>query len=218
MCAGTEYRTAVVFVHGLWMMNLNTLLLRQRVHAALGFDCEAFQYSAYKSTPSEIVVRLAEFAMGLGVERLHLVGHSLGGLLVMRMLTQTPRLPPGRVVLLGSPVARSRAAESLAASTVGRAMLGPAGMEELVLEQGRRWTGEREIGVIAGNSRFGLGHVIGHIDEENDGSVAVEETRLPGAQDHIILPVSHSGMVFSPEVAQQVGHFLVHGAFERRAP
>ncbi len=210
--------TTVVFVHGLWMMNLNTLLLRQRVHAAHGFDCEAFHYSAHKSTPSEIVARLADFSTGLGVERLHLVGHSLGGLLLMRMLTQTSGLPPGRALLLGSPVVRSRAAEGLAASTLGRSLLGPAGMEELVLEQGRSWTGEREIGVIAGNSRFGLGHVIGHIEEENDGTVAVEETRLPGARDHIVLPVSHTGMLFSPEVAQQVGQFLLHGAFERHAP
>jgi pimeloyl-ACP methyl ester carboxylesterase len=199
------------------MLNLNTLLLRQRVHAAHGFDCEAFQYSAQKSTPAEIVARLADFSAGLDVERLHFVGHSLGGLLLMRMLTQTPRLAPGRAVLLGSPVVRSRAAEGLAASPFGRRLLGPAGMEELVLEQGRRWTGEREIGVIAGNSRFGLGHVIGRIEEENDGSIAVEETRLPGARDHIVLPVSHSGMLFSLEVAQQVGHFLVHGVFDHPA-
>ena len=68
------------------------------------------------------------------------------------------------------------------------------------------------------NARFGLGHVIGRIEEENDGSVAVAETRLSGARDHIVLPVSHSGMLFSREVARQVGHFLTHGTFARSEP
>ena len=212
------HRTAVVFVHGLWMMNLNTLLLRQRVRAAHGFDCHAFHYSARATSPAEIVERLADFIDGLGVERVHLVGHSLGGLLVLRLLAQSPDVPPGRAVLLGAPVVRSRAAQELAASTLGRALLGAAGHEELVVEQGRSWQGPREIGCIAGTSRFGLGHVIGRIEEENDGSVAVAETRLTGASDHIVLPVSHSGMVFSQEVAQQTGYFLVNGTFERPSP
>lgn len=205
----------VVFVHGLWMMNLNTLLLRQRVHAEYGFECEAFHYSARASMPGQIVERLAGFIGALGVERLHLVGHSLGGLIVMRLLAESRTLPPGRVVLLGAPVVRSRAAERLAATTLGRAMLGTAGVEELAREQDRSASGEREIGCIAGNSRFGLGHVIGRIEEENDGSVAVEETRLAGARDHLVLPVSHTGMLFSQDVAHQVGHFLARGAFDR---
>jgi pimeloyl-ACP methyl ester carboxylesterase len=200
------------------MMNLNTLLLRQRVRAEYGFGCEAFTYSAQTASPEQIVARLADFVDTLGAESLHLVGHSLGGLLVMRYLVQSRNVPPGRAVLLGAPVVRSRAAESLAASTLGRALLGPTGVEELVLEQERTWSGGRDIGCIAGNARFGLGHVIGHIVEENDGSVAVGETMLPGASDHLLLPVSHTGMLFSPDVAHQVGHFLEHGSFDRRAP
>jgi len=205
----------VVFVHGLWMMNLNTLLLRQRMRTEYGFECEAFHYSAHASTPAEIVERLGGFIAVLGAERLHLVGHSLGGLIVMRLLAESRGLPPGRAVLLGAPVVRSRAAQRLAASTLGRAMLGPTGVEELARDQERSASGERDIGCIAGNARFGLGHVIGHIEEENDGSVAVGETRLAGARDHLVLPVSHTGMLFSQDVSHQAGFFLEQGRFER---
>jgi hypothetical protein len=97
-------------------------------------------------------------------------------------------------------------------------MLGTADVEELVVEQGRRWQREREVGCIAGNARFGLGHVIGRIEEENDGSVAIEEACLPGACDHLVLPVSHTGMLFSRDVAHPVGYFLVNGSFRRSAP
>lgn len=211
----SDARTAVIFVHGLWMMNLNTLLLRQRVKTLRGFECEAFHYSAHASTPAEIVDRLSYFVDSIRADQLHLVGHSLGGLIVLRYLAQMKRLPPGRAVLLGAPVVRSRAAERLAATTLGRAMLGTAGVEELVGETDRRWAGERDIGCIAGNSRFGLGQVVGRIDDENDGSVAVDETRLPGAVDHLVLPVSHTGMLFSQDVAHQVGHFLDRGRFDR---
>src|SRR5882672_1749126 len=90
-----RHRGIVVFVHGLWMMNLNTLLLRQRVRSGFGFDCEAFHYSAHASTPAQIVARLGDFVGALGAGRLHFVGHSLGGLIVMRYLAEALDLPPG---------------------------------------------------------------------------------------------------------------------------
>ena len=49
--------------------------------------------------------------------------------------------------------------------------------------------------------------------EPNDGTVAVSETRMPGATDHIVLPVSHMGMLLSARVAQETGHFLTQGHF-----
>ena len=49
---------------------------------------------------------------------------------------------------------------------------------------------------------------------DHDGTVLVEETRLPGAKDHIVVgTTSHSGMLFSGEVAEQAVHFLTHGKF-----
>jgi hypothetical protein len=52
-------------------------------------------------------------------------------------------------------------------------------------------------------------------DGPNDGTVAVSETRLPGAKDHLCVAVSHSGLVLSGEVADQVAAFLGSGAFDR---
>ena len=46
-----------------------------------------------------------------------------------------------------------------------------------------------------------------------DGTVTVEESRLPGAKDHIVVSTSHTGMLFSAEVADQAAHFLQHGSF-----
>ncbi|HEV2286271.1 MAG TPA: hypothetical protein VGR80_09525, partial [Steroidobacteraceae bacterium] len=57
---------------------------------------------------------------------------------------------------------------------------------------------------------------LAHFDEENDGTVAVSETRLPGATDHIVLPVSHLGMLVSARVAHETGRFLTEGRFSVR--
>jgi hypothetical protein len=53
------------------------------------------------------------------------------------------------------------------------------------------------------------------VPEPSDGVVTVEETRLPGLSDHLVLPVSHSGMLISQEVARQTAAFLRDGRFER---
>jgi hypothetical protein len=45
--------------------------------------------------------------------------------------------------------------------------------------------------------------------------VAVSETALAGATDQIVLPVSHSSMVFSGVVVAQTVAFLRAGRFER---
>jgi hypothetical protein len=43
----------------------------------------------------------------------------------------------------------------------------------------------------------------------------VEETRLPAMRDHIVLNVSHSGMLVSRAVAHQIDAFLRDGAFDK---
>ena len=43
--------------------------------------------------------------------------------------------------------------------------------------------------------------------------MAVSETRMPGATDHITLPVSHFGMLLSARVAREAGAFLALGHF-----
>ena len=77
----------------------------------------------------------------------------------------------------------------------------------------RRWAQERELGIIAGTRPLSLGRLVTNFDEDNDGMVAVSETRLPGATAHLALPVSHTGLLLSARVAHEVGQFLEYGHF-----
>ena len=84
------------------------------------------------------------------------------------------------------------------------------------ISSGWKSTQRPDTKIVAGTQPLGVGQLLAQFDEDNDGTVAVSETRMPGATDHIILPVSHLGMLVSARVAHETGHFLTHGRFSLR--
>lgn len=211
--------TVVVYVHGLWLTGREGGWLRRRLAQDLGAETVAFSYPSVVGDTTANARALQEFLGAISAENLHLVGHSLGGLVILKYFEEgaAAQLPPGRVVLMGSPLRGSRAARGLARVPFGKKILGRSAGEELLTPRDRGWEGMREIGVIAGDLGVGLGRLVGTGSEPSDGTVLVEETRLDGATDHLVMRVSHSGMLFSAAVAKQAGVFLRTGAFERAA-
>lgn len=207
--------TALVFVHGLWLTGIESTLLLQRIGGELECETHYFHYPSVTASMAEILSELRAFLRRLDVETLHLVGHSLGGIVVLRLLEAHDDLPQGRAVLLGSPSKGSRAAQGVARWPIGAAILGRNIETEVLTPRPRRWGGRRDLGVIAGDLSLGLGRFFGVLDEANDGTVCVSETQLEGATDHIVLPISHTGMLFSGEVAHQTAQFLASGRFTR---
>jgi pimeloyl-ACP methyl ester carboxylesterase len=208
--------TLTVLLHGLWMHGFELGVLRRRLQASTGTRTVAFSYPSMRGGLAEHVRRLLEFARQQNAQQLHFVGHSLGGLVILDALRVTNDLPPGRAVLLGTPVQGSRAAQGMARSLpFGRTMLGMTAYQELVQGKPRQWSGQCEVGVIAGSYNVGLGRLFVSRDVESDGTVLVSETQLPGAADHIVLRTSHTSMLFSTEVATQTAHFLQQGSFRR---
>jgi pimeloyl-ACP methyl ester carboxylesterase len=208
--------TAVVFVHGLWLTGVESTLLRRRLASNLRGDTYSFRYPSVSASMQDIVHRLGEFTSRLDAGTVHFVGHSLGGIVLLRFFEQAPRVPPGRIVLLGSPVRGSRAAHHVARWPLGAAIMGRNVEAEVLKAPERRWNGQRELGVIAGDLSVGLGRLFGELGGPNDGTICVEETEIPGTADRIVLPVSHTGILFSAEVARQTAAFLTSGRFNTR--
>jgi pimeloyl-ACP methyl ester carboxylesterase len=206
-------RTVVVYVHGLWLNGWEGVLLRRRLARRLGCETRAFSYASVSAGVSDNARALEVFLGQMSADTLHLVGHSLGGLLIFELFARSPALPPGRVVFLGSPLQGSRAARNLDRLAFGRRMMGFTGRELLVPVGGRRWSGPRELGVIAGSLALGMGRFVGSFDEPNDGTVLVSETQIEGAKRHLTLHTTHTGMVYSPVVAGHVAKFLQEGDF-----
>lgn len=209
---------SAVLLHGVWMPGGEMLLLKRHLESEAGIRAHVFSYPSVRGSLDQHVAALTAFAAGLDAERLHFVGHSLGGIVALKALGSS-ELPAGRVVCLGSPLCGSLAASALMRYRWGKFIAGDALPEAVLAEPASTWAQPvvraREIGVIAGDRSAGMGRLLASFDQPNDGTVAVSETALAGAKDHIVMHVSHSGMVLSRDVAIQTAAFLQRGEFLR---
>jgi pimeloyl-ACP methyl ester carboxylesterase len=207
----------VVLVHGLWMNGSEFALLGHRLRREHGFDVRVFKYSSLRGDFAATCERLGRFVRGSGAGRVHLIAHSLGGAFAHRMLEEDPSTVSGHVVLLASPLGGSRAAEGVRHWPMLSQLVGPHVLRELANSHLRQWPSRSAAGAIAGTRAIGTGQFFAHFDEDNDGTVAVRETRIAGLADHIVLPHSHMGMLFATDVAEQTAHFLRHARFRHDA-
>lgn len=211
----------VVFVHGIWMPGVEMWFIKRHLRREHGLNGRLFSYPSVGGTLDENARKLADFVIGTGIPTVHLVGHSLGGVVALRALATVADMPPGRVVCLGSPLDGSRAAGQLNERGWGHKILGRSLTAGVINEAASTWASgvveNREIGVIAGTVSVGLGKLFTTFDGDNDGTVAVAETRLPGLRDHICLASNHTGLVFSKEAAEQTAAFIKRGEFLREA-
>lgn len=152
----------------------------------------------------------------LGKTTVGFVTHSLGGILLRQYLEDHTIQGLGRVVMLAPPNQGSTLADHLVANEY---------LEPLLPEPAHQLgTGEKsipkqlgpvqfELGVIAGsNTRTLMSQGLENV--ANDGTVAVEETRVDGMQDFLVMPVDHSFLMWRDAVLDQVVLFLRQGRFD----
>jgi len=194
-------------------------LIKRRLEREYGMRVSLFSYPSVRGTLDENASALATFIREQSVDVAHIVGHSLGGVLALRMHANNPDFLPGRVVCLGSPLTGSRAANYLNEQQWAEDILGKSVPDAMINQTANDWAGHvaehRDIGVIAGNVPLGFGRLVANFEEENDGTIGVSETRFDGARDHLVMPVSHKGMLVSADVADQAAAFIKRGKFLR---
>lgn len=205
----------VVLIHGLWMHGVVMQLLSRRLRNRHGFAVASFSYRSVMRGAEVNTGRLVEFLRRIDTPSVHLVGHSLGGVLAVKALERWSPAPPGRVVCLGSPLTGSRAARRLLNYPGGELLIGRTLQEAVVEHPLQTYAGSREVGVIAGDLGVGAGRMLGMRGGSSDGMVAVEETRLSGVKDHLTLHVAHTWMLVARDVADQTAFFLRQGMFRR---
>jgi pimeloyl-ACP methyl ester carboxylesterase len=203
----------ILTIPGLWNRGFEAWWLCRRLGATAGCPSLVFRYRTVTADFERSVASLVETVERLPVTPIDLVGHSLGGLLALAGMN---RLPPGsirRAVLLGPPVRGSQAVRSALDGIPGARRV--IGRNASLLTSGLSLTPPPaiETGVIAGSGGVGVGRVVTRFEGPNDGTIAVRETRLDGATDRLVLPVTHTGMLFSRAVVDEAVHFLDHGRF-----
>jgi len=214
----------VILLHGLWMPGIVMAPLASRL-AERGYRTHVFEYASRRKPIGMHAERLRRYAReAAGGAPVHFVGHSLGGLVVLAALGDAlkPADAPAAasVVLLGTPARGCMAGRRLARAAPGRWMLGES---EALWKEGRvaHWDARLHdgapLGVIAGSVPMGLGRMLGRLPGVNDGVVRLEETEIEGMADRIVMPVSHTALIFSARVAAQTAQFLGQGRFAHDA-
>ena len=204
-------RDAVILVHGLWMGGWTMQPLRLRF-SRNGYAAYTFAYRSIAQSLDEHAQLLAARIAELPEPVIHLVGHSLGGLVILRCLRNHGERRIGRVVLMGTPVRACMAGRHLDNLRAGKRLLGASG--DIWRKLPEVFRPRCELGVIAGSRPWGLGRMLVRLPGTNDGVVRLEETEVAGMRDRVVLPLSHSAMLVSAQVVRQAAHFLERGAFD----
>ena len=113
----------VILLHGLWMRAFTLVALRHQLQRA-GHAVEVFDYASVLRGPEVSVHGLLQRVHALKSANVHLVGHSLGGLIALQALQREPELTRGRVVCLGSPLRGSAVARGVARLPGGALIVG----------------------------------------------------------------------------------------------
>lgn len=165
------------------------------------------------------------------VERIDLVCHSMGNLVVRRYLGEAeqpePRWTPdpriGRMVMLGPPNNGAEMARFFKDNQLYSVVTGPSGQQLCCGWQDSHKllaTPKFEFGIIAGGAGNGRGFNP-LVKGDDDLVVAVEETRLPGARDFCVVDSRHGWLMDEAQVRRRTLKFLQEGHFtteEARQP
>jgi pimeloyl-ACP methyl ester carboxylesterase len=211
----------VVLLHGL----ARTSMSMNRMADALqeqGYSVCNIDYPSRQKTIEELAAGAVQEGIdqcrARGAARIHFVTHSLGGILVRVYLAASTIPELGRVVMLAPPNRGSRVADEFSGVPGYELLNGPAGFQLGTDEKSvPRKLGpvDFEVGVIAGDRSINL--ILSTVfDEPNDGKVAVEDTRLEGMKDFLVVHHSHPFIMQSDEVIGQVVAFLENGSFRKK--
>ena len=183
-----------------------------------GFAVHNVGYPSWRLDPERLLARLEDELVPFRTApagSIHFVTHSLGGILLRAWLAREPLASLGRVVMLAPPNAGSEVVDRLSGWRPLLALLGPTG--QLLGTGDGAWPGGLppagfEVGIIAGTRSINpLFSAL--LPGANDGSVSVASTRLVGAAAFLTVPHSHTFIMRSRRVHDEVVGFIRTGSF-----
>ncbi len=209
-------KECVILLHGLVrtqnsMAKIDKALTQSGYHVVnQGYDSNKFTIETLSMSAIPQAIKRCGTA-----SKIHFVTHSLGGILVRYYVSKRvmPRL--NKVVMLGPPNKGSQIIDKMGRLPGFAFFNGPAGMQ--------LGTGENSMPNLLGAANFDVGIIAGtksinlilstQLPNPDDGKVSVENTKLEGMNDHIVMPVTHTFMMRNKKVILQVLHYLRYGQF-----
>ena len=212
-------KDCVVLLHGLarTASSMNTMeeALQDDGYVTANVDYPSRDYEIAELAGIAVEKGLAACRAYDGLEKIHFVTHSLGGILLRQYLSTASIAELGRVVMLGPPNQGSRASDEMRGVPGFDWLNGPAGYQ--------LGKGADSVPVALGPVQFELGVIAGNrtidpitsafLDDPDDGRVSVEDTKVDGMDDFIVVEHSHAFMMRMRRPIELTKAFLHTGSF-----
>ena len=221
----------VITLHGLGRSRQSMKELGEFLKASDDVDVVNVSYASTRDGIPAHAKALRDVISGLdGVKQIDFVAHSLGNLVIRRFLQDQienplPQTGPqvGRIVMLAPPNRGAQMAERMRNIGLFHFFVGTSGSQlarEWNVVQETLATPTQDFGVIAGDVKQPQdGNPM--IDGPDDLVVSVEETKLVGARDFLVVPAMHTFIMDQKSVRDAVLMFLRNGYFvseQKRQP
>lgn len=219
MAAGGD---TVVLLHGIGRSKSSMESMEEDL-SRKGYEVINIDYASRKKTIENLAadIRKEIKKRRVNTEKIHFVGHSMGGLIIRAYIHKYRPKDLGRVVMLGTPNAGSEVADLMKDNFLYINYYGPAGQQLVTDQNGFKEIFGRvdyDLGIIAGDRSIDPVSSLFIITGDDDGKVPVVNTKIKGMKDHIVIHATHTFMPSNAEVIQQTGHFLKHGEFLQESP
>ena len=214
----------VLVLHGLMRSSQSMEPMVQHLREEGGYQLINMQYASSRNVVARHASDLAGLISNLGpdVTEINFVAHSMGNIVIRHYLKDLEvrgDVVDGRfhrMVMIGPPNQGSKMAHVLRNSILFKSLAGLPGSQ-----LGEKWselqphlaTPAFEFGIIAGGQTDSqkLNNFV--LNGPDDFTVALEETRLAGAQDWLVRPLVHTTMMKNELTLQATLRFLQHGFF-----
>ncbi len=193
---------AVVLIHGLWMQAWTWYAFR-RYFMAKGMRVYRFAYPTSGQDFDKSSRNLAAFVNSRPEQTIHLVGHSMGGLLAAK--TEPNIRKNGKMVMLASPINGSDVAQKMGQNRLLKRLLNHA---HRPLTQGLEKPTQRATMMVMGDRSWGLGRVIHRFDGPSDGTVSVASTQADWLTEHHVVRCNHMGILTNKQALKLTWAFL----------
>jgi len=216
----TAAQETVILIHGFAGLPIMNRPLSRMLRQA-GYQAVDLGYDSWRLSLEEICDYLApSFARideACGETRLHIVSHSMGGLVARALINLRRPARLGHVIMLGTPNNGSEIADALDRQALLRPILGKAGPALVTHRPAEIETllgkVDYPVGIIAGSRPFLPFGASRLVPAPSDGKVSVASTRLAEAADHIVLPLPHMLLPYHASAHRQIRHFLEYRRF-----
>ncbi|MDA0679431.1 MAG: alpha/beta fold hydrolase [Proteobacteria bacterium] len=209
----------VVLLHGLARtsssMERMKSFLENSGYQVANIDYPSRDYKVEELAPMAVEEGLRQCRAKIGINRVHFVTHSLGGILVRYYFSQNEVETLGRVVMLAPPNQGSAAADELQEWPGFEWLNGPAGYQ--------LGKGEDSIPLQLGIPTFEFAVIAGDesidpvtsavLENPDDGRVSVADTYLDGMRDFRLVSTSHAFIMQNSDVFELIESFLETGKF-----